>query len=567
VVVSGAVPEREELFTPWRARWVLHEDAHVIVVDKPVGVSTHAADPARRDDVVSRLQDWLGARDGVAPSSVYLGVHQRLDKGTSGVLLFARDRSANGPLAEAFAGRTAEKRYLAVVEPAPRGAPGGTLTHLVERGDGDLMRARPVLPKDRVRDDDPRLAVTRYEVLAREDGRALLAFTPRTGRTHQIRVQAAAAGFPLVGDVAYGGAAAPRVMLHAAALTLPHPAHRRPVCFEAPTPDALAAALERRAPSVSLRDKLLAAADARWHLARDPAVTAFRLAHDGDDFADCPVDLYGDHAVLNARGPAHDPRLASALVELGLRGVYAKHRPKQANTLVSSRRADIAPPNAVAGEDAPAELVVTEHGLRYRVRLGDGLSTGVFLDQRENRRRVRELARGAAVLNLFAYTGPFTVAAAAGGARRTVSVDVSKDSLAWAAANLDENGFDRAAHVFAAQDVFGWLTGARARGDRFELVICDPPSYSTTKDSRFSSESDYRGLVEALAPLIAQGGKLLACSNHKGIARMKFRRYLHEALRAAGRAVTQMKDLAPPEDFPPAPGAEPHLKAVLVTVA
>lgn len=565
-MVSAPALSPIELFTPWRAQWILHEDPLLLVVNKPAGIATHAADATRRDDAVSRLQDWIARRDGVSPDAVYLGVHQRLDKETSGALVFARDKSANQRLAAAFETRAAEKRYLAVVEPAPRGAPSGTLSHLVERGKDGLMRARPALPRDRVADDDPRLAVTAYKLLERVGRRALVEFTPRTGRTHQIRVQAAAAGFPLLGDAAYGGAPAARMMLHAASLSLPG-ARGKTSRFEAPTPDEFRAALEGRDASISLRDSLLRAADLRWELARRSDTTAFRLAHDGDGFAHCPVDVYGEHAVIHAMGAAHDEAIPRALVELGLRGVYAKHRPKQANTLVSSRRGDVAPPNAVAGESAPDPMVITESGVRYRVRLGDGLSTGIFLDQRENRRRVRELSKGAAVLNLFAYTGPFTVVAALGGARRTVSVDVSRDSLAWAAENLRENGVALDDHAMIAHDVFAWLQGARARRDRFELVICDPPSYSNTKDSRFSSESDYRRLAEALAPVIAPGGRLLACSNHRGLHRMKLRRYLHEAMRAAKREVAQMKDLADPEDFPPAPGEPSHLKAILVTLS
>ncbi len=552
-------------FAPWRAQHIVHEDRALIAVNKPAGVSTHAPTPGRRDDVVSRLQDYLGARDGVDPAAVYLGVHQRLDKETSGLLLFARDRAANPALAQAFETRAVEKRYLAVVEPSPRGAPTGTLKHLVERDRDGLMRARPVLPRDRIADDDPRLAVTAYAVLERHGRRALMELCPRTGRTHQIRVQAAAAGFALLGDVDYGGLPGARVMLHAASLALTHPNGHR-ARYEAPCPDALRAALEGRDEHISLRDKLLRALDLRWELARRGDTTAFRLAHDGDGFADSPVDLYDRHAVIHAMGPTHDPALARALVELGFRGVYAKHRPKQANTLVSSRRPEVAPPRAVAGDDAPSPMVVRELGVRYRVRLGDGLSTGIFLDQRENRRRVRELSAGAAVLNLFAYTGPFTVVAAAGGARRTVSVDVSRDALAWAAENLAENGLGGEAHAMVAMDVFTYLHNARERRERFDLVLCDPPSYSTTKDSRFSSESDYRDLAEALGPVVAANGRVLACSNHKGLHRMRFRRYLHEGLRAAGREVAQMKDLPDPEDFPPSSGGSSHLKAVLITL-
>ena len=92
------------------------------------------------------------------------------------------------------------------------------------------------------------------------------------------------------------------------------------------------------------------------------------------------------------------------------------------------------------------------------------------------------------------------------------------------------------------------------------------PSYATTRDSRFSAASDYPKLAALAMSLVAPGGKLVACTNHHEIARMKFRRWLYESARAAGREVTQAKDLPNPIDFPPAPDGHPHLKSVLVTL-
>src|SRR5690606_11167385 len=115
-------------------------------------------------------------------------------------------------------------------------------------------------------------------------------------------------------------------------------------------------------------------------------------------------------------------------------------------------------------------FTILENGLPYEVRLGEGLSTGIFLDQRENRRRVQALAGsipgGARVLKLFAYAGAFTVAAAAGGARATVSVDVSRGALAWARRNLDGVGADPAAHALVEADVIPWLKAAARGADR-----------------------------------------------------------------------------------------------------
>lgn len=553
-----------DLFAPWRDAWTLHLDDDLVVVDKPVGVSTHAPDPTRRDDVVSRLKQWWAARDGVAESSVYLGVHQRLDRDTSGVLLFARRKEANKAVAAAFEGRGAKKRYLAVVSPAPR-TDGGTLDDLLAPADDGKMQV--VQPTRRGPPKGAQRAVTRWSVVSRHGGRAIVSLEPETGRTHQLRVQLAAVGTPIDGDPLYGKVAAPRLMLHARSLTLPHPTTGRAVTFEAEVPPEMLAWARGEADPRSLDERLMAAADQRWELARDPGTTAFRLAHDGDGFAATPVDVYGEWALVHCYDAPLDDALCGALLVGGLRGVYVKRRPKQANTAVDTRREELAPKHAVSGEDAPENFEVREHGLRFEVRLGDGLSTGIFLDQRENRRRVRELAAGQRVLNLFAYTGAFSVAAAAGGAAQTTTVDVAAPAIAWARRNLTLNGAtDEAKHACVVADVFPWMEAAKARKQVFDLVLLDPPSYATTRDSRFSAASDYPKLAALAMSLVAPGGRLLACTNHHDIARMKFRRWLHEAARAAGREATQAKDLPSPSDFPPAPGGHVHLKSVLVTL-
>src|SRR5262249_54710130 len=115
-------------------------------------------------------------------------------------------------------------------------------------------------------------------------------------------------------------------------------------------------------------------------------------------------------------------------------------------------------------------------------------------------------------------------------------------------------------------DAFAWLERAAPREEPFDLVILDPPSFSTTKQGRFSADGDYRRLAALAFRILAPGGRLLACTNHRGIARVKLRRFLHEAARDSAREVVQMKALPDPEDFPPEPGREPHLKSVLVTL-
>jgi 23S rRNA (cytosine1962-C5)-methyltransferase len=303
--------------------------------------------------------------------------------------------------------------------------------------------------------------------------------------------------------------------------------------------------------------------------------TAFRLVNEeGDGLPRLAVDVYDAWLVAQLYGgegswadPSRRERVLDHLATLGFDGVYLKVRPKQANLLVDTRRDDLAPASPVRGSSAPAELAILEEGMGLLVRLGDGLSTGLFLDQRSNRRRVRALAAGRRVANLFAYTCGFTVAAILGGAVETVSVDASAVALERGRANLALAGAaDETRHRLVVDDAFAWLRRAVRRGDRFDFVILDPPSYSTTKRGRFVADTDYAHLAAEALSVLAPAGQLLACTNHRGIASARFRRLLFDAGRASKREIAQVKDLAPPSDYPVAPGAEAHLKSALVTL-
>lgn len=541
---------------------ILFEDADLIAIDKPDGVSSQSADDAHPDDIVHRLRRFLRARDGAEPT---LGIHQRLDQDTSGVILYAKDKRANKGLARQMEGRTVDKRYVAVVE----GYEGGDrrLDHQLARGrDG---RTEVVGAEDR----RGKRAETHVHVLARRGRRTLLELAIATGRTHQIRAQLREIGAPIVGDRLYDGSDAPRLMLHARSLGLVHPITGAPLVVEAPIPAAFERALRGEHDPFGdeeLDEALARAMERRWGLAhRAPEITAFRLVNEaGDGLGGLAVDVYDDWLVVHVYRPELEARLDAILDRLaarGFSGLYLKRRPKQANVIVDGRDEEYAPSAPVRGEPASEPLVVFEHGIPYRVRLGEGLSTGIFLDQRENRARVRELAAGARVLNLFSYTCAFTVAAAAGGAKETTSVDASARLLAWGEENLAGAGLAGSQHKFLTADCFDALEGFAREGRRFDLVLLDPPTYSKTRSSRWTSGADWHRLGALALDVLAPEGRLLCCSNDRRMTSNALRRHLHEAARRAKVRVAQMKDLPCPPDFPSAIGKEPHLKSVLIT--
>ncbi len=560
------IPSTPPKWPPFRRDLVLYEDEWLIAVHKPCGVPSQAPRPEEPDDIVHRVKLFLGTE--------YLGVHQRLDRDTSGVMVFAKRTEANVGLARQFEGRTIVKRYRAVVSGWPRARLRATLEDTLVRDGERMVVAR-----------GPRAvrAVTQVRVLEQRGSRALLELVLETGRMHQARVQLAHRGCAIAGDALYGGVPAPRLMLHAWCSELMHPISGRPLVIR----DERMAGLARwlvggeMGPAIydddeALREALAMAMERRWVLGRQwerGQTTAFRIVNEeADGLAGLSVDVYGDYVVAGlhvseAWTDVRKSRVLDALEGLGFAGTYWKLRPKQANVLVETRRSDVAPKLPVRGREAPEVLPVTEEGIVHRVRLGDGLSTGIFLDQRGNRQWVYQHATSLRVLNLFAYTCSFSLVAALGGAAETVSVDVSLVALETGRASFASQGLLGPQHTFVAEDVFSWLTRAAAKKRAFDLVVVDPPSYSSTKKRRFVADEDYHELVDLVARVVAPGGKILACCNHRGISRSTFARQVQRGVAVAGGAIESLVHLPGGHDFPSARGREPHLKSVLVSLA
>ena len=190
-------------------------------------------------------------------------------------------------------------------------------------------------------------------------------------------------------------------------------------------------------------------------------------------------------------------------------------------------------------------MTAPENGLLFEVNLSDFLDTGLFLDHRDTRAWIRELAAGSRFLNLFAYTGTASVYAAAGGAVSTTTVDLSATYIEWAGRNMALNGVSGPQHSQAQADVMPWLEAARRNGNRYELVFCDPPTFSNSKRMRetWDVQRDHVDLIVATARLLADEGTLLFSCN-----RRKFE--LDEAaLDQAGLLVEDVTKRTIPKDF------------------
>lgn len=568
------------LFEPSCAPWIVHEDEDLIVVDKPRGVSTQSARPDEPDDLVYRLRRHIARREGSPFDDVYLGTHQRLDQETSGLLVFARRREANKGLARQFEERRVIKTYVALVYD-PDGSLKGRLTlrdQLAQKaGRAVVVSGRSASNGKRRAGGKGKLAITHVAPLpdapglAREDWR-WVELGIETGRTHQIRAQLAARGAAIVGDRWYGAGdpedrRASRLMLHSARLELRHPASGEQIRYTAPLPCEMLLQARGQDGFEALEESLRAAAERRFALGQRRAsgdTTAFRVVHgEADALPGLFVDVYGEHLVMHTHGGAAEAReaeVADRLAALGARGVYIKRRPRQANVVGDTRTRDLAPALPIRGEVAPDPLYVREAGVRYETRLGDGLSTGVFLDQRHNRVRVRELAEGRRMLNLFAYTGAFSVAAAAGGAASTTTVDVAAPALAWARRQLD--GAD-GEHKCIKEDAFIYLARLGRRGARFDLIVCDPPTYSNAKKGKRWTSARYAQLARDVIALADHGADVLFCCNDARMSEPRFMKLVREG--CEGTPV-RLRARRAPADFPGALGVPERAKSIWVRV-
>ena len=524
---------------------VLFEDEHLLVVNKPAGLNTHAPSPHAGEGIF----DWLRHRQ---PRWASLAIMHRLDKDTSGILLFTKTALANRSVTRQFTERSVRKRYFMLTD---RPVPTPRLTAVSELvRTGERYRSRP-LPAGGHR------AETRFEVVSSNAGITLVAAEPVTGKTHQIRVHAAEQGFAILGDDLYGGTSASRLCLHAAELTLDHPVTGATRTWSV-APDF------ESDPGLSLRGGIID---------RDET-NVCRLVHGAaDGWPGWYVDRLGDFILSQSEAGWLDQphRLITAWMQKGsCRGVYHKVLNRQV------ARAGVAEscPAHVMGTLAPESLTVRENGVTFELRLGEGYSVGLFLDQRDNRRRLLtgHVARdfplfesrpaAPALLNAFAYTCGFSVCGAAAGARVT-SLDLSKKYLEWGKRNFVLNALDPAAHEFIYGDVFDWFARLTKKGRAFDVILLDPPTFSRSRDSGvFQVERDYDQLVRAAVPLLRKPGVLLASANSLRWAPEKFLETVTSAIVTQGRRVARSHYQPQPPDFPVCREEPAYLKTVWLRV-
>lgn len=544
---------------------LIFEDDHLLVVNKPPGLNTHAPAPFSGEGIY----DWLRHRE---PRWASLAIIHRLDKETSGVLLFAKTPLANRSLTEQFSQRAVRKKYLLLTDALGPERELTIKTSLVRLGAKYVSKPAGI---------GGELAITRFRHLgalgsggppagleragtfpaglpAAFQACSLVQAEPLTGRTHQVRVHAASSEFPILGDSLYGGSPASRLFLHAAELSIKHPVSNEEVTFRAPVDFAAD-------PRLALRRALI----------DQSSTNAWRLIHGAaDGQPGWYVERLGEFLLSQAAqplSPEQREKLRDWVERLRSRGAY--HKLFIRNVQETGSHALACP---VLGEAASERFNIRENGLQFELSLNEGYSFGLFLDQRDNRHRLlrshvaagfslfpgRDPSRPMEILNAFSYTSAFSVCAAAAG-HRVTSLDLSRKYLDWGKRNFELNRLDPGAHEFIFGDVFDWFGRLARKRRRFDAIILDPPTFSRSKGSGvFRVEKDYGKLVAAALPLLASPGVLLASTNAAGWPAEQFVLSLETSIEGSKRTILQKHYAPQPPDFPVTRAEPAYLKTV-----
>ncbi|ABC82146.1 class I SAM-dependent rRNA methyltransferase [Anaeromyxobacter dehalogenans] len=300
------------------------------------------------------------------------------------------------------------------------------------------------------------------------------------------------------------------------------------------------------------RRRVARAVALRRELVRD--TTGYRVVHgEGDALPGVVADRYDRHVVLKLYSAGLTPHRAEIVEALhaeqeGVAGVFGRDEiPRDDQDEGEGGGSG----RVLWGAEPPERIAIDEHGMKVLVDVRRGQKTGHFLDQRENRRMVRDLARGRAeALNLFGYTGGFSVAAALGGAGHVVTVDVDRDAIALARENFRANGLDAADHAFAAEDCFELLARYKREGRRFDLVVCDPPAFAKSQKAVEGALAGYASLNRAALAVLAPGGLLVTASCSARVSAEQFADAVKEAAYKARVDLALVAETRQPPDHP-----------------
>lgn len=460
-----------------------------IRIDKPFGISTHSPDHGKIG-IKEIFESYL--------NKPLYNAH-RLDKTTTGNLILPTSKEFATLLSEQFAKHQVKKVYRFVTDRISK--------------DSEYTQTTPIDGKD---------AETHFLRIKRTPFFELWEARPTTGRAHQIRIHAREIGLAILGDTTYSGTTFPHLCLHNLSLEFSDK-NKNKISFTSPQPiffDRLGV----------LRDPILI----RWLAETDRRQRMYnflkaphqciRLLHDSN----LRIDLLGEQLWFYWYSPEFPTRHDRERIECFSRFLRKKFFLKimhDRGTTPDSR--DIF--HSMSWKE---NWISEENEIRFNFSSDLGQSPGLFLDQANNRQWVKNFSKDKKVLNLFSYTCGFSVAAALGQAKEVISVDVSKKFLDYGKANFLANNLDPELFSFFAMDVIKFIKSAQKNQRRYDLIICDPPSFGRSKDTVFKIEKEIDFLFSGLWELLNPNGALLFSTNYEKWSEKKIREIFGRQIRS-----------------------------------
>jgi 23S rRNA (cytosine1962-C5)-methyltransferase len=296
------------------------------------------------------------------------------------------------------------------------------------------------------------------------------------------------------------------------------------------------------------KNKIVAALNRREDFFADEDTNAFRVFNgEGDGVGGITIDYFDGYYLINwySKGIySFRKAILDALQEsVEYKGIYQKKR-------FDAKGQYLEDDDFVAGERGEFPLIVKENGVQFAVYLNEGAMVGVFLDQREVRKTIRDkYAKGTNMLNTFSYTGAFSVFAALGGATKTTSVDLANRSKPKTIEQLSLNGIDYEAQDIIVEDVFKYYKYAVRKNLKFDLVVLDPPSFARSKKVVFSAEKDYTKLLKETIAITEDNGVIVASTNSSAFGMSKFKGFIQKAFQETGHKYQILEQYTLPSDF------------------
>lgn len=458
-----------------------------IVVNKGFGLRTH-----RVSGIQFGLVEYLSEK----LAHNFFVVH-RLDKETSGLILFAKNKEAAQKIADMFENHQIKKSYLFLTDRSCA-EQNFEVEIYIDKVNNQFVQKEGLKPNSK----------TGFEFIKQLGKFFLWRARPETGKPHQIRLHAEKSKIPILGDCTHNGSPFYRLALHAETLVFDYA--EKNYVLNSEVPDLF---LE---PSENQYKYLLKACfEKRQAFFKLPAGESYRLVHTESERL--RADIFDDHLWIydySEKGLSPEEKKSCAEFAKAQKfKIIIRHMLDRGGGVGGLEKTTL---------DSAGDLKswqAQEEQTNYVLKLDAGFSPGLFLDQRENRKLVKNESASRNVLNLFCYTAGFSVSAALGNATQVTSVDVSSKFLNWSKENFIANSLDPKNHEFFAQDCLLFLKGSVKRNRKWDLIICDPPTFGRSKDSIWKLERDLPELAELLLACLENNGKLLFTCNYEKMNR------------------------------------------------